>query len=332
MSNELWKIVLKETFITWDLILLLCAPIVAWVVTWICFKTAPLRSDNAWSSVGRRVSMLGSVVLLSALLIYAATVVISFSRQKKENATYTKNLQLKFRDYYAAKKNYTQRMVDFAERIEDTKAILSEMDNFATNLPVGEREKLGRAWSASSYGGKLIRSGNVFNDLEEKLYWPEEKIKKYQKENKGMKPGIAELRYTKEQIIEFKNNNWSKLYPMLEPEQWIFIKGQILQISDRENVIGFLRDITDVFQMPDPTASLNSLYERLADLACPTEAQKIEFYLADSPNLLKAYKMGLKHRFWARNILTLIIFIIIGAIFCSKGKKINVEGKKRIFQ
>ena len=332
MSNELWKIVLKETFVTWDLIVLLCVPVVAWLITLICFKTSPLRSENAWSSVGRRVSTLGGVLLISSILIYAAAVVISFARQKKENAIYTKTLQLKFRDYYAAQKSYTQRMIDFAERVADHKEILAEMDNFATNLPVAEREKLGRAWSASNHGGNLIRSGNTFNGLEEKLYWPEEKIEKYKKANNGMKPGIAELRYTKEQIKEFKDNNWSKLYPMLDPEQWIFIKNQILLISERENVLGFLRDITDVFQMPDPTASLNGLYERMADRACPTDGEKIEFYLAGKPNLLKAYKMSLKHRFWARNILLLVIFIAVGAIFCSKGKKISADGKKRIFQ
>ena len=76
------------------------------------------------------------------------------------------------------------------------------------------------------------------------------------------------------------------------PEQWILIKNQILAISDREDVLGFLRDIEDVFQTPDPTDSLNSLYEQLANKACPTEMQKIECYLEDIPKLFIFYKFS----------------------------------------
>ena len=332
MSNALWKIVLKETFLSADIFALLIIPLLAVIIAVLVFKKSPLKSTGAWYNVGRRYLTIGCIFTGLTFVIYLLSVLFAYTNKDRDNTTYTANLQTSFRDYYSTKKNYTQRLIDFAQRVENTKDILAEMDNFATNLPRDEREKFGRTWSASRHGGGLIQAGSSFNGIEERLYWPEDKVAQYKKQHGGKSPGVAELRYTKEQIIEFKKSNWAKLYPMLEPEQWIFIKNQILDIESRDNVLGFLRDIADCFQTPNPTETLNSLYERLADKACPTELQKIECYLEDSPKLFAFYKFSLQNRWWFRTVAIAIIFIIIGVMIIWVGKDIAANGKKKIFK
>lgn len=332
MSNALWQIVLKETFLSADILALLIIPVLAMIIAIIIFKKSPLKSTGAWHNVGRRYLTLGCLFAGLTFVIYLLSILFAYTNKNRDNATYTARLQTSFRDYYSSKKNYTQRLIDFAQRVENTKDILAEMDNFATNLPRDEREKFGRTWSASRHGGGLIQAGTTFNGIEERLYWPEEKVAQYKKKHGGKSPGVAELRYTKEQIIEFKKSNWAKLYPMLEPEQWIFIKNQILDIESRDHVLGFLRDIADCFQTPNPTDTLNSLYERLVDKACPTELQKIECYLEDSPKLFAFYKFSLENRWWFRTVVIAIIFIIIGVMIIWVGNDIAANGKKKIFK
>lgn len=332
MSNDLWQIVIKETFLSWDVILLIILPVITGIVIFLFYKKSPLKSTNAWLNVGKRYMMLGAMISIVAFIVYLLSILIAYSDRDKANIAYTNGLQTKFRDYYSAKKNYTQRLIDFAQRIESHKDVLAEMDNFATNLPRDEREKLGRTWSASRHGGGLIQSGSTFNGLEEKLYWPEDKVEKYKKQNGGKSPGVAELRYTKEQIIEFKKSNWAKLYPMLDPEQWIFIKNQILNIEGRDSTMGFLRDIADCFQTPNPTTTLNALYERLADKACPTDLEKIECYLEDCPQLLSFYKFSLNNRWWFRSIAIMLIYLIVGVIIVFQGNQIVTAGKRKLFK
>ena len=332
MNNDLWQIVLKETFFSADLLVLLIVPVVAFIIAVLIYKNSPLKSTGAWHNVGRRYLMLGCVLAGITIIIYLASVLIAYSRKDRANETYTTSLQTRFRDYYSARKNYTQRLMDFAQRIGDTKVILTEMDNFATNLPREERVKFGRTWSASKHGGNLIRGGIAFKGIEDMLYWPDERIDEYKQKNNGIKPGLSDLRYTKEQIDEFLKSDWTKLYPMLEQEQWIMIKNQILDIKTRDGALGFLRDISDCFQTPNPTVSLNSLYDRLASKACQTEMQKVEIYLEDSPKLLAFYKFSLQNRWWFRTVVIAIIYTIIGLIVILNGNMIAKNGKKNFFK
>ena len=333
LTFDLWRIVLEKTFLSADVLIALIVPIAAALITILIFRKRPLKSTGAWHNVGRRYMLIGCVVFVLTLIVYGASIWFAYTHKSRENKAYTKSLSTGFRDYYGKKKNYTQRLIDFAERVEETKDIIDEMDNFATNLPREEREKFGRAWSASRHGGNVIRQGIAFNGIEDMLYWPEERVEQY-KDQTGAYPGIAELKYTKEQIEEFKKSNWAKLYPILEQEQWIFIKNQILDINrnDKENALGFLRDVADVFQNPEPTESLNDLYDRLAAKACPTEMQKVDLYLWDSPKLLAFYKFSLKHRWWFRTLAIIVIYCIAGIVIILVGNGIAKNGKKRIFK
>lgn len=333
MSNALWQIVLKETFFSADILVLLIAPLLFSIIVILAFKKSPLKSTGAWHNVGRRYLMIGCVFAGITVVVYIVSILIAYSNNNRANSVYTAHLQTSFRDYYSAKKNYTQRLYDFARRIPDTKDIHAEMDNFATNLPREEREKLGRTWSASRHGGRVISSGGAFNRIEDLLYWPEERISQFEKDNNGMLPGQSELRYTKEQIEEYKKSNWAKLYPMLDNDQWIAIKNQILpDKNNRDNVLGFLRDIADCFQTPTPTETLNVLYERIGAKACPTEMQRIECYLEDSPKLLAFYKFSLQNRWWFRTVAIAILYSLVGIIVILVGNKIAKNGKKKLFK
>lgn len=335
MSNaEMWKIVLKETFFSADLLALLIIPVLAGIIAIIVFRRSPLRSTNTWHNVGRRYLTLGCIFVGITFVIYLLAISVAYANKNRDNTAYTERLQIVFRDYYVQKKEYTDRLIDFANRIENTKEIIDEMDNFATNLPHDERTRFGRAWSASTHGGTLINDGAAFDKLMEKLYWPDEKITSYKQEN-GTIPAIAALRYTEEQIREYKKSNWPKLYPMLDKEQWIYIKNQILTFKDREDALGFLRELADSFQPEpenQPTNELNLLYDRLVAKACPEELQKIECYLEDSPKLLAFYKFSLQNRWWFRTVAIAFIFIIIGVIIIGNGKNIAANGKKKIFK
>ena len=135
MSNALWKIVLKETFLAADVLVLLIIPILAALVAILVFKKSPLKSAEAWYNVGRRYLTIGCILSGLTLAIYALSILFAYTNRNRDNEAYTRSLQTKFRDYYSAKKNYTQRLIDFAQRVENKKDILAEMDNFATNLP-----------------------------------------------------------------------------------------------------------------------------------------------------------------------------------------------------
>lgn len=332
MSGALWKIVLKETFLSVDIFVLLFIPVLAVFFAVVVFKKSPLKNSDAWFNVGRRYLRIGCIFTGTTFIAYLISVLFAYANIERDNRTYTFALQSSFRDYYSTKKSYTQRLIDFAQRVENTNDILAEMDNFATNLPRNERETFGRAWVASQYGGGLVKSGTAFSGIEERLYWPDEKVAQYKENNGGILPAAREIRYTKAQIVEYKKSNWSKLYPMLEQEQWFFIKNQILDIKNRDNVLGFLRDVANCFQRPNPTDSLNSLYERISDKACPSELQKLEFYLEGSPRLLLFYKFSLGNRWWFRTVAIAVVFILAGIAIIFEGREIALEGKKRIFK
>lgn len=332
-SASLWQIVLKETFLSADLFILLIVPVLGAVIAILMYKKKPLSSTEGWFHVGQRFLILGNIFVGLTLIVYLLTILFCYSDKPRANAVYTENLQKHFQNYYSLRKDYTQRLVDFAQRIGNTKDIRDRMESFATGLEGNEREKLGRAWAGSRHGGTSIQSGTAFNELGEKLYWTKDKIAQYKKKY-GKYPATSDIRYTEEQIEEFKEGNWSKLYPMLRKEQWKFIANQILTFENREDVLGFLRDVADCFKddQEKPTESLNELYEALANKACPTDAQKIECYLEDSPKLLAFYKFSLQNRWWFRTVALAIIFIIIGFAVILKGKDIAKNGKKKIFK
>lgn len=327
-SASLWQIVLKETFLSPDVFVLLIVPVLGAVIAILMYKKSPLSSAEGWYHVGQRFLILGNIFVGLTFIIYLLAILFSYSNKPHANALYTGSLQRHFQNYYSSKKDYTQRLIDFAQRIENTKAIHEKLDTFAIGLEGNERLELRNVRSRSRYGEKLI------NGLEEKLYWPKDKIAQYKKEY-GKYPVEVNKRYRDEQIDEFKKENWSKLYSLLEDNQWSFIKNQILTFENREDVLGFLREVADRFkgeQGRKPTESLNGLYEALANKACPTDAQKIECYLEDSPKLLAFYKFSLQNRWWFRTVALAIIFTIIGFAVILKGKSIAKNGKKKIFK
>ena len=332
-SASLWQIVLKETFLSPDVFVLLIVPVLGAVIAILMYKKSPLSSAEGWYHVGQRFLILGNIFVGLTLIIYLLAILFSYSNKPHANALYTGSLQRHFQNYYSSKKDYTQRLIDFAQRIENTKAIHEKLDAFAIGLEGNERVELGRVWSASRHGGRSIQSGTAFNELGEELYWTKDKIAQYKKKY-GKYPATSDIRYTEEQIDEFKEGNWSKLYPMLRKDQWIFITNQILTFKNREDVFGFLRNVADCFKddQGKPTESLNGLYEALANKACPTDAQKIECYLEDSPKLLAFYKFSLQNRWWFRTVALAIIFTIIGFAVILKGKSIAKNGKKKIFK
>lgn len=335
LTFDLWRIVLEKTFLSLDVLIALIVPIAAALITILIFRKRPLKSTGAWHNVGRRYMLIGCIVFVLTLIVYGASIWYAYTHKSQENKTYTKSLSTGFRDYYSKKKNFTQRLIDFAERVEETKDIIDEMDNFATNLPREEREKFGRAWHASKHGGSIIVQGHAFDDIEGDLNWTDERLADWKRmHGENSNPSTLLLKYTPEQLEEFKKSNWPKLYPMLETEQWIYIKNQILDINrnDKENALAFLRDIADVCQDPEPTESLNDLYDRLAAKACPTEMQKVDLYLWDSPKLLAFYKFSLNHRWWFRTLAIIAIYCIAGIIIVLVGSGIAKNGKKRIFK
>ena len=132
MNRALWQIVLKETFLSPDILVLLIIPVLAVIIAIMVFQKSPLKSTGAWYNVGRRYFTLGCFVAGLTLVIYLLSILFAYANKNRDNAAYTLRLQTSFRDYYSSRKNYTQRLIDFASRVEDTKEILAEMDNFAT--------------------------------------------------------------------------------------------------------------------------------------------------------------------------------------------------------
>ena len=205
------------------------------------------------------------------------------------------------------------------------------MHTFAANLPKDEREKLGRAWAASRHGGKQIYSGNILQQLMEKLYWTGERVAEYEKAH-GAKPGAADNSYTEKQIEYYKNGQWAKLYPDLDKTQWLFIKNQILDINKVDDINGFLRDMTDAFQDPEITGSIKELYKRMQERACPTEEDKVALYLAKNNGLLKFYKFCSRHCYWNSCLPALLLCILVGIFIIMSGNKVATEGRRKLFK
>lgn len=340
MRNELWRLLITETFIkSWDELLLLVIPVVLALAVFIYYRRKQLGADGAWSKCGQRFMLLGHCFLGGVLLLYLVTATVSFARRAKENARYTESLQTRFKDYYFTQRNFTQRLLDFASRVPDSADVLKEMDSFATDLPKQERELLGRAWVATQHKGQnSISEGDAFRKLNEQLYWTDEKLANYRKAHPNTIPAAITFKYTPAQIAEFKKSNWPKLFPMLEKDQWLYIKNQIMRIdkNDRDTIMGFLRDIADVFQPESndgkPLPSLEKLYETLANKACLNDMQKVECYLEDVPKMLSFYKFSLKHRWWFRSLPLVLIFGLLGLVMVINGHKLVVEGKKKNFK
>ena len=122
-------------------------------------------------------------------MLFIGLLLYGYNERQKANENFENSLRVRFKNYYTLRKSYTQRLVDFANRIPDTQDILAEMDNFATNLPKEEREKFGRTWAASIHGGKLVSDDKgAISGIESRLYWPDEKIEKYKRTHGGKRP------------------------------------------------------------------------------------------------------------------------------------------------
>ena len=159
----------------------------------------------------------------------------------------------------------------------------------------------------------------------------------YKKENDGLLPAAAANKYTPEQIEEYKKQNWPKLYPMLDREQWLYITNQMLRnIDSPKNAMACLRDITTCFQVKAggtkeavPTKELKKLYEVIRDKACPTQSKKVEVYLWNKPAILKFYQFSLAHRLWIRPMIPALVFLLIGMVMLFKGRAIAADGARR---
>ncbi len=340
MSNELLKIVLKETFLSWDLLLVIVIPLIVLLAVLCFYRGNPLGSSGAWNKIGHRFAVLGTVFALSSMVVYLACAVFCHAKRDKHDKTYSSKLSNSFREYFNRNKDFTQRMMDFAERVADVRIIRDQIDNFATNLPPTEREQFGRTWVAGNgkWGGIIISGKRTIDKLSEILYWDDEKIGEYEKENRAL-PALSTLRYTPEQIEEYKKSNWPRLFPLLENDQWICMKNQILMYTEtRRSVMACLRDTTDCFQKKiegskknetAPTKELSRLYEEISNKACPTQAKKVEVYLMDRPAILKFYNFSLAHRWWFRTALPAGLFLLIGVIMLFKGRAIAADGARR---
>lgn len=338
MSDELLRIVLRETFLSWDLLLVVVIPLVALIVLLCCYRGKPLGSSGAWNRIGRRFALLGAVLVLTSVVVSLTCMLFCQSRRVKLNRIYSERLSTSFEAYFIKNKDFTARMMDFAGRIEKGNNFLNDQINFfAENLPAAERERLGKAWVAGWWGTRILSAGDAFSNLSDSLYWDEEKIEEYKKENDGLLPAAAANKYTPEQIEEYKNQNWPKLYPMLDREQWLYIKNQMLRnIDSPKNAKACLRDITTCFQVKAegakeavPTKELKKLYEVIRDKACPTQSKKVEVYLWNKPAILKFYKFSLAHRLWVRPMIPALVFLLIGTVMLFKGRAIAADGARR---
>lgn len=338
MSDELLRIVLRETFLSWDLLLVVVIPLVALIVLLCCYRGKPLGSSGAWNRIGRRFALLGAVLALTSVVVSLACLLFCQSRRVKLNRIYSEKLSKSFEEYFVKNKDFTARMMDFAGRIEKGNGFLhNQIHIFAENLPQDERERLGKAWVAGGWGTRILSAGDAFSNLSDSLYWDEEKIEEYKKENDGLLPAAAANKYTPEQIEEYKKQNWPKLYPMLDREQWLYITNQMLRnIDSPKNAIACLRDITTCFQVKAggtkeavPTKELKKLYEVIRDKACPTQSKKVEVYLWNKPAILKFYQFSLAHRLWIRPMIPALVFLLIGMVMLFKGRAIAADGARR---
>lgn len=331
MDWSLFWIVIRCVYFQWFALALLLISLVAFVIALLRYRSHPLADEKAWFNVGRRFAMLGWIIAVTALVVYIGIGGYMKYRGPAYRKKMSVNVTQTMENHYIKTNSFTQRMLNCAYKVNDPKGVLTEMHTFATNMPKEEREKLGKTWASSLHGGKIIYSGNILQQLMDRLYWDQKKVSEYEKAH-GFKPGEANNSYTDKQIEYYKNGQWSKLYPALDKTQWIFIKNQILDIKKVDDVYGFLRDMTDAFQDPETTESIKELYKKLLERACPTEDDKVALYLAKHNGLLKFYRFCNRNFWWHSCLPALLICIIVGVLFITSGNKVAMDGRRKLFK
>ena len=331
MDWSLFWIVIRCVYFQWFALVLVIVSCLAFLIAMMRYRSHAPADEKAWFQVGRRFAILGWILAGTALAVFIATASYMNYRKNVFRLKLALNLTNAMENRYVKSNSFTQRMVNCAEKVNDPKNVLTEMHTFAAALPKDEREKLGRTWAASLHGGRRIYSGNILQQLMEKLYWTGERVTEYEKAH-GSKPAEADNSYTEKQIEYFKNGQWSKLYPDLDKTQWLFIKNQILDINKSDDVYGFLRDLTDSFQDPEATDSIKELYKRLLERACPTEDDKVALYLAKHNGLLKFYRFCSRNFWWNSCLPALLLCVVVGAFIIASGNKVAMEGRRKLFK
>ena len=77
MRNELWRLLITETFIkSWDELLLLAIPVLLALIVFIGYRRKPLGADGAWTKCGQRFMILGQCFLGGAHSIQPVFIIV----------------------------------------------------------------------------------------------------------------------------------------------------------------------------------------------------------------------------------------------------------------
>lgn len=329
MSDNLWLIVLRETFLSVDILLVLVVPLLLFLATVVYFRLNPLGASEAWNRVGRRFMTLGAIFAFPALALYLICAAVPYKQRAKYNGKYIETLNKAFRERFN-QKDFPTRMLAFAQRIAKPEVISGEINKFAKELPDEERI----LFLESCYGnGKRKGWGEMAEDgfrITMNAFYvrtPEGILKAV---GDGLPVGMDVLEKLGLLDISSAGNvsEWLVLLP--DPAWEWFFKAARRQWTKTD--LGHLRSIAERFGKENkgkPTKSVEKLYGSIADKACPTELQKMSVYLQDKPKTAKFVKFCLGYRFWVRSGVPALILLIVGLVMISKGKGIAADGMRR---
>lgn len=333
MSDNLWLIVLRETLLSVDVLLVLVVPLLLFLATVVYFRSNPLGASEAWKRVGRRFMTLGGILVFLTLALYLTSGVVFNMQKGKHDKKYIATLNKAFRVHFN-QKDFPIRMSAFAQRITKPKVLSDELGVFVKKVSPEERAlvlkccgnvKRNLVESAISFSMKMLE--NVF------------KIDENMKEEEKEQILENELGWNDLVLNEFMLMDWGKIeegkkffrdYAMA-PDAWNKLVVYVRR-ENRQSDMQFLRKIAEVFGKENkgkPTQSVEKLYGSIADKACPTELQKMSVYLQDKPEIAKFVQFCLGYRFWVRSGVPAVILLIVGLVMTFKGRGIAVEGMRR---
>jgi len=312
MTLNLWlKILLeiiKPSSLSWWVIGI---PVTVTVIAWIYFRLTPPVPTGAWHKLGSRWQKLGFILIISSLSSYVVFGYFS----KKYDVEFPKRLYTKLKKPM----DLRDKKVDIRDLCEklDKDFLADFIKDMATKLPREKRQELIAAYCAAKFNKNIT----IYYDI---LSWPDSKLEKYKKNNKGKVPLESEngLKYDSEQTKLCNNGNFLELHKKLNKRQWTYILEKFLTPLEKDDLTNVIENMLDY-----RSESSDSLVDLLADKAFEyNEPKKIAWYAGVEASNNVIYFVITYIR-WLRDLIWAIIYLVIGITFIQLGTKIVSEPK-----
>ena len=333
MTWEHWWFLTKETLRpetgTWVMMFL---PIVIGLIMIACYrgKTPPFK--GAWSELGRRWTVVGLVMAITAILVYFSTVYY----YQQHPVDYTGNLEKNSKELFENRQINEQ--IQFLASFCDEKRLNKLLENILEDASKDKRQKIVNAAIRTPLTKTITYEYPFRDQFHDSLYWPEER-KEQERKLKGNIPAAAEnMPLSLEQIELYKNGKMEKLHESLSEGQWKYLIDQFVRPMNKQEMIGLIECLIEDLGKDDTL---------IGDLREGNKKSKEDFlkhgllfllnemnpslkcaFLAGVPQEFEIFDFFISYYNWLRELPYLLIYLIAGIVMLVSGGLMIRQGKK----